>query len=151
MYSQVVKIKKFSELSLEELYEISVLRQEVFVVEQEAAYLDSDGLDYEATHFFVHSENKVVAYCRLIPAGLKYKEMSLGRVVVHPSNRGLGLGHVLVKTALDYQLKTFGTLANRISAQSYLLDFYAQYGYQVVGEEYLEDGLPHFEMVVCPQ
>lgn len=142
-----ITIKKFEELSLEELYEISVLRQEVFVVEQNAAYQDSDGLDYEATHFFVFSENKILAYCRLIPVGLKYKEMSLGRVVVSPSRRGLGLGHLLVKTALEYQFNTFGTKENRISAQTYLLDFYGQYGYKVVGVEYLEDGLPHFEMV----
>jgi ElaA protein len=139
-------VKSFAELSLQELYGIMFLRQEVFVVEQNAAYLDCDGLDFDATHFFIKDKDQIIAYCRLIPKGLKYDEVSLGRVVVHPAYRGDGLGHRLLRLALPYQQKVFMSTANRISAQTYLVPFYSLYGFKVVSEEYLEDGIPHFEM-----
>jgi ElaA protein len=139
-------IASFDELTLRSWYEISVLRQEVFVVEQNAAYLDSDGLDYVSMHFFGMDADKVVAYCRLIPPGYKYEEGSLGRVVVAPHQRGKQYGHKLVQLALGYQKEHWDSSANRISAQSYLIPFYASYGFEKLGEEYLEDGLPHYEM-----
>lgn len=143
----VWKIASFEELSLNEWYEISVLRQEVFVVEQNAAYLDSDGLDYVSIHFFGIKENRVLAYCRMIPPSFKYEEASLGRVVVHPAYRGRKWGHVLLQKALQFQKENWQSTRNRISAQTYLVPFYSSYGYERLGEEYLEDGLPHYEML----
>lgn len=139
----------FSELTLNVLYEILKLRQEVFVVEQNAAYLDNDGLDYKAYHFWASLPHslEVIAYCRLIPAGLKYPEISLGRVVVAPRFRRQQLAQNLVSKALFFQAQVLKNTANRISAQTYLIDWYTTWGFKIVSEQYLEDGLPHVEML----
>lgn len=141
------KIKTFSEVSTKELYEILKIRQEVFVVEQTCYYLDADGYDDKAVHIWAERKGEIVAYCRIFGNGIKYTEASLGRVLTHPNFRKVGLGKILVKFALHSIEARFLTQSARISAQDYLLKFYSAFGFQDTGKKYLEDDIPHTEMV----
>lgn len=141
------KTKAFNELNIHELYEMFHLRLEVFCVEQNAPYQDADGKDLTAYHICGYNEqNELIAYARILPAGLAYDEVSIGRVVTSPKARGTGAGRELFKNAMQFTLQTFGNVPVRISAQSYLIKFYSDFGFKTVGEEYLEDSLPHTEM-----
>jgi ElaA protein len=139
--------KKFSDLTVDELYGIIQLRENVFVVGQNCVYLDCDDMDQQSFHLSGYKDGKLVAYLRVIPAGIKYEEVSFGRVATSPEHRGLGFGKELTKKALENIQQTYGKTAVRISAQSYLKKFYADFGFKQMGEEYLEVGIPHIEMV----
>ena len=139
--------KTFSELTSDELYDILRLRAEIFVVEQDCVYNDLDGLDKVAVHQFIKREGKVVAYSRLLKPGTRFPECSIGRVVVKQSERGKGLGIGLMKNAVKYIFQEWGTTKIKISAQKYLRKFYENLGFEIVTEEYLEDGIPHFGMM----
>ena len=141
------KIKSFEELSIHELYEILKVRQEVFVVEQTCYYLDADGYDQKALHLFAEKEGKVVAYCRIFSQGIKYPETSIGRVLTNTKYRNLKLGKTLINIALQAIETHFKTSECRISAQDYLLEFYKSFGFEDTGKKYLEDDIPHTEMV----
>ncbi len=142
--------KKFERLSLTELYHIMVLRQEVFVVEQDCPYLDADGKDESSMHVLGYHDEKLVAYARLVPKGLTYKNYpSIGRVVTHISVRKQGVGKLLMKNAIHSFYETFGRDSTiKISAQSHLSKFYNEFGFETVGDGYLEDGIPHIGMVL---
>lgn len=140
-------IKKFTDLSPQELYDVLKLRSEVFVVEQNCVYQDLDGKDARALHVIGKKEHRVVAYTRLFNQGDYYSDAgSIGRVVVKASERKYGYGQDIMKasiTALDgFKIKKI-----RISAQSYLKNFYTSLGFREQGEAYLEDGIPHIAMV----
>ena len=140
---------RFPQLRPEQIYELGKLRQEVFVVEQQAAYLDFDGKDYQALHCFAHEpgQNQILAYARILPPNLVYPEaLSIGRVANHPSTRGLGLGRQLFDYAMRQSLEHFGPLPVKISAQTYLERFYQSFHFRLTPKRYLEDGLPHVEM-----
>ena len=141
------KIKAFTELSVTELYEILKIRQEVFVVEQTCDYLDVDGYDDKAIHLWAESNGEILAYCRLFDSGIKYTEASIGRVLTNRSYRTLQLGKTLMKFALLTIEARFGASSVRISAQDYLLRFYSEFGFQDTGIKYLEDDIPHTEML----
>lgn len=143
------QLKTFDELSLRDLYKILKLRQEVFVVEQDCPYLDCDDLDYEAFHVLGMSDfGDLVSYSRLLPPDVAYEgSASIGRVLTHADSRQLGLGKDLMKVAKVYCQLLFEDIDIRISAQCYLIEFYKHFGFQTVGETYLEDGIPHIEMV----
>jgi len=144
------KIKAFNELSLQELYEIGRLRQEVFVVEQNCPYIDFDGRDDKCHHLMFWGDDKaeLMAYARLVPAGISYpEEPSIGRVITSPKARGTGLGRKLMLAAIEECNRIWGNVPIRISAQTYLLDFYSSLGFSSTGKEYLEDGIPHTEML----
>lgn len=147
MNNIIWKIKSFEELTTKELYDILKVRQEVFVVEQTCYYLDADGYDEKALHLFAEKEGQVVAYCRIFGQGIKYAETSIGRVLTHPNARNLSLGKTLLSIALQTIEKRFETKACRISAQDYLLKFYQELGFKDTGKKYLEDDIPHTEMV----
>lgn len=134
--------RAFAELSLVELHAIFALRARVFVVEQACAYLDVDGLDLAARHVFAEAD-QLAAYLRVLPAGAKFAEASIGRVVTAPEHRGTGLGRQLVQRGLD----VVGAAPVRIGAQLHLERFYAEFGFRRVGEPYDEDGIPHVEML----
>lgn len=140
-------IKSFGELSTKELYEILKIRQEVFIVEQTCYYLDADGSDEKAIHLFAEKEGKIVAYCRIFPQHIKYPETSIGRVLTHPEFRNLQLGKILITFALETIENRFKTKSCRISAQDYLINFYTNFGFVDTGKKYLEDDIPHTEMV----
>lgn len=139
---------RFDQLSLQQLYDIMALRQEVFVVEQDCVYLDADGKDQESIHLMAYSEKgQLAAYARIMPKGLRYVNyIAIGRIVSSPAHRGKGIGRLLVQECLTQIRQLFGEQAIKISAQSYLLKFYESFGFQTVGEPYLEDGIPHVAM-----
>ena len=141
--------KLFQELSLEELYAAMVLRQEVFVVEQDCVYLDADDKDQTSWHLLGFDEfGNLVAYLRILPKGVSYDNYpSIGRVVTSEKVRRKGAGKELMEKALIEANKLFPEEIIKISAQKYLLDFYNSFGFEVIGEEYLEDGIPHFAML----
>jgi len=141
------KIKTFSELTTTELYEIIKARVNVFVVEQDCPYPDLDDYDQKAIHLWAEKDGEVLAYCRIFDKGIKYPETSIGRVVTTENGRGKGLGKQLIQYALDIIDNRLGTLEVRISAQDYLLKFYSDFGFEDTGKKYLEDNIPHTEML----
>lgn len=148
MKSSIVwKIKPFSELSTEELYQILKIRQEVFIVEQTCYYLDADGYDQQAVHIWAEKEGEILAYSRVFEPGIKYKEASIGRVLTNPNYRKNNLGKILIRFSINTIESRFRTQSIRISAQDYLLRFYSEFGFQDTGKKYLEDDIPHTEMM----
>lgn len=141
--------KTFESLSKDELYSILALRIEVFVVEQDCPYQDLDYKDQDAHHLIATYENKIVAYTRLLPSGISYPEhCSIGRVICAQRSRGKGIGRELMKESVRLCKTIFPNSPIKISAQTYLLDFYTNLGFQVVGPEYLEDNIPHVAMTL---
>jgi ElaA protein len=141
------KFAAFSDLRLTELYELLQLRSEVFVVEQACIFQDMDGADAKAMHLLATSGGRLVAYARCFAAGVKFKEASIGRVITRSELRGSGAGHVLVRQAIDSITQHFGPQAIRIGAQARLENFYRQHGFETTGEPYIEDEIPHIEML----
>lgn len=141
--------KEFKALSLEELYDILAIRQEIFVVEQDCPYLDADGKDQLSYHVLGHdAQGKLMAYTRLVPLGISYKDYpSIGRVVVAETARGTGEGYHLMNFSIDKCLELFGAKPLKISAQTHLEKFYGKLGFNKVGEGYLEDNIPHIAMI----
>ncbi len=140
-------LKKFEELSPVELYRIMQLRNEVFVVEQNCPYQDADNKDLKAHHFMGWDNDTLVAYTRLIPPGISYDEASIGRVVSSPQYRGTGAGRALMELSIQNTLILFGCNAIKIGAQLYLKKFYESLGFVQCSDEYLEDNIPHIEMI----
>ena len=139
-------IKRFDELSLVELYSILQLRTEVFIVEQNCVYQDPDGKDQSAWHLMAEEDGKLVAYTRTLPPGVSYSDPAIGRVATSSSKRRSGLGRELMRLAIEACEKLFGNASITLSAQVYLKSFYESFGFIVVGEEYLEDGILHIKM-----
>jgi ElaA protein len=140
--------KRFNELSVQELYSILALRIEVFVIEQNCPYQDADGKDIHSLHVFATDETgRCVACSRIVDPGISYVEVSIGRFVTALSHRRLGLGKELMEHSLECVETAFGPVSIRISAQSYLKSFYSSFGFVQVSEEYLEDDIPHIEML----
>lgn len=142
-----LKIKSFQELSTIELYNILQLRSEVFVVEQDCVYQDIDGKDEKALHIVGMVENELVAYTRCFKPGDYFKEASIGRVVVKESQRKFKRGNQLMNSSIEAIEKHYNTTTIKISAQCYLNKFYTNLGFNAIGEEYLEDGIPHIAMI----
>jgi ElaA protein len=136
----------FAELTVAELYAIVELRERVFVVEQACVYLDADGLDPQARHLWA-DDGGVVAYARIVPAGAKYAELSIGRVVIAPVARGTGLGRELMQRAIAL----CGGATIRIGAQAHLQKFYGELGFVPASDVFDEDGIPHIEMLRAAQ
>jgi ElaA protein len=140
----------FDALTLRELQYILMARQQVFGLEQHCVYQDIDGCDETSHHLAAWSpqERMPMAYARLVDPGVKYTEPSIGRVVTIAAARGTGLGRELMRRAIAEARALFPGQGVRISAQSRLERFYADFGFSVVGESYLEDGIPHTEMLL---
>lgn len=142
----------FEALTTAELYSALRLRAEVFVVEQNCAFQDVDGLDALAVHLLgettdAQAKEPLLAYARLLPAGTAFAEASIGRVVTSPTARGSGLGHRLMAQAIGELHRRWGVQAIRIGAQAHLQSYYRQSGFEPQGDIYLEDGIDHIEMV----
>lgn len=155
---------RFKELHAAQLYALLGLRLAVFSVEQQCIYQDLDGLDDRAHHLLgcgrlardkapeaprrrSDASLALLAYARCLPPGLKGPQPSFGRVVVEPALRGQGLGHEVVRRALLRCRRLYPGMDVRISAQAHLQRFYAAHGFRSVGEDYLEDGIAHREML----
>lgn len=141
--------KKFYDLSLDELYEAMALRQDVFVVEQDCPYLDADGKDQPAWHLLGFNDQKqIIAYVRILEKGISYENYpSIGRVVTAQNTRGTGAGRLLMLEAIKCTNQLFPGEIVKISAQVYIKGFYESLGFETIGEEYLEDNIPHIAMV----
>lgn len=142
-----IKVKKFEELELQELYQILQLRSEVFVVEQDCVYQDIDGKDEKALHVLGFEDEKFVAYTRLFPPGIYFTEAAIGRVVVKEQNRKSSYGHEILRASIKAIEEHYRTNEIKLSAQTYLTKFYESHGFKQIGEGYLEDGIPHIAMI----
>ncbi len=140
-------IKKFSELENNELYQILELRCEVFVVEQNCAYNDVDNKDQDAYHLLLQDNKKIVAGLRILKKGVSYDQISIGRVVVNKEYRGRGIAKDMMLKAIEFIENDLGEKEIKISAQAYLIDFYKSIGFVEVSQVYLEDDIPHIDML----
>ena len=140
--------KNYNDLTTDELYRILSLRSKVFVVEQNCVYQDLDNKDQKSWHLLGYINNTLVAYARLLPPGLSYAEASIGRVITHPDYRQKGYGIALMQLAIKNANIEFATQKIKISAQCYLIKFYESFGFKILGEEYLEDDIPHIKMIL---
>lgn len=142
-------VREFAELTSLELYKVLQLRINVFMLEQECLYPECDNKDLKGKHLLGISGEEVVAYARLLPPGISYTDASIGRVVVSPTARHLKLGTELMNQAISAMRQDFPNQPIRISAQAHLQAFYENVGFVRVSEEpYLEDNIPHVEMVL---
>lgn len=132
------------------LYAMLQLRSQVFVVEQNCIFLDPDGLDAQAVHLLGHVHGRLQAYARCFPPGVAFAEASIGRIVTDPATRGSGSGHELVRQAKALVQRRWGEQAIRIGAQARLRRFYESHGFVDDGKPYIEDGIPHLEMLFKP-
>ncbi len=145
-------IKHYTELSTNEFHDIIELRLRVFVVEQNCSYLDLDGKDKKAYHLICRDGlGKVMATARILPPGLAYDDVAIGRVVIDPEIRGKGIGHELMDKCIQFSIAEFGSVPIRISAQKHLEKYYNKHEFTTTGNEYLEDDIPHVEMLFHPK
>ena len=140
-------LKKFEELTPYQLYVILQLRNEVFVVEQNCVFQDADDKDQDSYHLMGFHNNRLIAYTRLVPAGISYEEPSIGRVATSPSVRRSGAGKELMQQSINALYNLFGQQPIKIGAQLYLKRFYESFGIKQVSDVYDEDGIDHIYMV----
>ncbi|MCG9899534.1 MAG: GNAT family N-acetyltransferase [Hydrotalea sp.] len=143
----IEKIAHFDALSPKELYDIIQLRNEVFVVEQQCIFQDADGKDPKCYHLMMYEDDQLVAYARLVPAGLAFEHMSIGRVISNPAFRRQNYGRKLMEKAIQHCEHIFGDGPIQIGAQLYLQKFYESFGFKVCSDVYDEDGIDHIEMI----
>lgn len=142
------QVKHFTELSTLEFHDILQLRINVFIIEQNCPYPELDGKDKKAYHVFARDGfGNLVATARILSQGVSYKEVSIGRVATSLDHRNKGLGQQLMSETLIFIKQEFDLVPIRISAQSYLVNFYETHGFISTGKEYLEDDIPHTEML----
>lgn len=142
------QVKSFQELSLEEFHDIIALRIQIFIIEQNCPYQEVDGKDKLAHHLFFKNEmDEIIAVTRILPQGISYAEVAIGRVVVHEDYRGTGLGNQLMSDSMNFVRDKYGDVPVRLSAQKHLENYYGNHGFKSTGKEYLEDGIPHVEML----
>lgn len=142
--------KHFKDLTNEELYGIFRLRLSVFVVEQNCPYQDADGKDLKSFHLWGERNRNMIAYARILPPNISYKEVSIGRVVTSQKARRTGAGKAVMEKSMEFIKKEFGNVPVRIGAQVYLQKFYEGFGFVREGNEYMEDGIPHIIMLFTP-
>jgi len=143
--------KHFSELSVVEFHDIISVRLKTFVVEQNCVYQDLDGKDKKCYHRICRDGmGNIVATARILPPGISYGEVSIGRVVLQEELRGNGQGHELMNKCMAFCEKEFGRVPVRISAQKHLERFYNGHLFFSTGKDYEEDGIPHVEMLYTP-
>ncbi len=138
----------FKDLAVQELYAIIRLRIEVFSLEQQCIYQDLDNRDQHCYHLMGFRGEELIAYARILPPGVSFPEASIGRVVSAPAARGKGAGRALCSRAIQTARELFGPGPIRIGAQLYLKKFYESFGFVAAGKTYLEDNIPHLEMIL---
>lgn len=140
-------LKTFQELSNVDLYQLLKARTDVFVVEQNCPYPELDNYDQTSIHYYLKVNNEVAAYVRILPKGSKYLKASIGRVLVVKKYRGNGYARELMQKAIDYVVSDWGEKEIKIQAQVYLERFYTSLGFKKINMSYLEDGIPHIDMI----
>lgn len=144
----IISCTPFDSLTPAALYQIIQLRNEVFVVEQQCVFQDADGKDPYAHHLTIQKGDVLIAYARLIPPGIAYEYMSIGRVISAATSRRTGAGKLLMKEAIAECRRLFGEGPIKIGAQLYLKNFYGSFGFEPIGEVYLEDNIEHIHMIL---
>ncbi|MCA0972582.1 GNAT family N-acetyltransferase [Halobacillus litoralis] len=139
--------KTFDQLTKEELYTLLQHRVNVFVVEQECPYPEIDGRDPECLHIWKEEAGEVVAYCRLVPPAEGEEHYSIGRVLIQEKYRRKGHARKLMDYAIDVLVNEMGVQGIALHGQEHLRHFYASFGFEEVSDVYLEDGIPHVDMV----
>jgi ElaA protein len=147
----VWRYQPFKDLSPQALYDLLRLRTEVFVMEQQCCFQDMDGYDDKAMHLMAMRGNELVAYTRNFDAGIKFKEASIGRVLTSAAIRGQGFGPALMQESIKRLCASFGVQPIRIGAQQRLTSFYESQGFVVASDSYIEDDIPHIEMLWTPK
>lgn len=138
----------FDEFSPRHLYEVLKLRQDIFIIEQNCIYDDIDGLDDSSGHLLLlEPEGVLIGYLRIVPAGKKFEEYSLGRIAIKHSHRGQGLGKTLVEKGIE-KVEKAGEQSIRIEAQAHLENFYKDIGFKTVSDIYDVDEIPHLQMIL---
>ena len=143
-------ILPFDALSTTQLYDILQLRSRVFIVEQNIVYLDPDGYDQLSLHIGLYDDNTLVGCVRIIPPGVKFNDVSIGRFAVDISYRGKGWGTSLFRRAIDEIHARYGNVAITIEAQHYLKDYYRAMGFAAISEPYMLEGILHIKMQLPP-
>ena len=136
----------FSHLKPNQVYDLLRLRQQVFIVEQDCIYKDIDGIDPDCFHLLVYDNEILAAYLRILEPGLKFKEASLGRIIVAKDYRGTGLGQELIKSGISFVKSEFDNHSIRIEAQTHLKKYYHSFGFVEEGNTYKVDGINHIQM-----
>jgi ElaA protein len=139
---------RLEDLTGPEVHTLLAARETVFIVEQNCPYQEADQLDKNSWHLIGYNDFDISCYLRVVDPGYKYSEPSVGRVLTSKNFRGTGLGKKLTEVGIARTQSTFPGLGIRISAQAYLKDFYESFGFQVVSDEYMEDDIPHIEMLL---
>jgi ElaA protein len=142
-----ISIKHYEDLSKDEFHDLIALRISVFVVEQDCPYQELDGLDKDAYHVLIKENDEIIGTARILKAGVAYPEVAIGRVVSGSEHRDKKIGYLLMEAAMKFVKEEFKEKSIRLSAQTHLLAFYQKVGFQSTGKEYLEDGIPHTEMI----
>lgn len=141
-------LKTFNQLTNTELYNILQERTNVFVVEQNCPYPEVDGKDVQSYHLYKEDNGEIVAYLRILPPGVSYAELSIGRVLVKKEYRGQKLARELMSYALQFIEEELNETTVKIQAQDYLRNFYSSFGFEAISEVYLDDGIPHVDMLL---
>ena len=116
----------------------------MFIVEQNCAYQDIDGLDETAYHMWHEDENGIAAYVRLLPPGVRFEDPAIGRVIA--VRRRSGVGSQIMRAAQSAVREVFGADSVTIEAQVYAREFYEKLGFVQQSDEFDEDGIPHILM-----
>lgn len=141
-------VLQFNDLSVKQLFDVLQLRNQIFIVEQDCPYLDVDEKDPKSFHVLgVDQHQKLIATSRILPPGVSYSEVSIGRVAVAIESRGSGIGDELNRVSMKFISDYYGDVPIRLSAQNHLSKYYKKHGFEVVSEPYDEDGIPHVEML----
>jgi len=144
------EIKSFEEFQLKEFHDLIALRISVFIIEQNCPYQELDGKDQNSTHVICKKDDRIIATARIVAPGLSYHEPAIGRVLIAEEQRGLGLGHQLMIETLKAAEQKYGKIPVRMSAQEHLIGYYNAHGFKVASEVYLEDDIPHVQMLYTP-
>lgn len=137
---------RFNELDVSQLYNVLKMRQDIFIIEQDCIYPDIDMLDQQSLHLLMYHSSNISGYLRIVPPGMKFREVSLGRILVHPSFRGNKFAYLLVEKGIEISKSRFrGGI--RIEAQSYLITFYEKCGFKKDSDIYKLDGIDHLQMI----
>lgn len=139
--------KAFKELNNDELYSLLKARVDVFIVEQNCPYEEIDNYDQQAIHYFLKINNDLAAYARILPKNTKYEQVSIGRVLVMKEHRKQGYAEKVMKQAMSYIVDEWKETSIKIQAQYYLKKFYSSLGFKQISDVYLEDEIPHIDMI----
>jgi ElaA protein len=139
-------VKRFEELTVEELYEILKIRVSVFVVEQNCPYQEIDDRDKHSFHVYLKDDDGIQAYLRVVDKGISFDEVSIGRVIA--VKRRCGIGSKILSEGIKIAKDKFKATTIKIEAQSYAKKLYEKQGFRQVSEEFLEDGIPHILMIL---